>query len=115
MRPLHQFFTIRIGLPELKPALIMDSFAVIFHDVKTVKHNVCQAVCAKGGDYVLALKGNQGTLFEDVKLFLDDPEATDNPQSFQAVDAGHGRIETRTATVSSDIDWLQEQKVWMGR
>ena len=26
------------------------------------------------GDYALALKGNQGTLFDDVVLLLDDPE-----------------------------------------
>ena len=27
----------------------------------------------QGGDYALALKGNQGTLHDDVRLFLDDP------------------------------------------
>jgi hypothetical protein len=27
----------------------------------------------QGGDYALALKGNQGTLHDDVNLLLDDP------------------------------------------
>ena len=30
------------------------------------------------------------------------------------VDADHGRIETRTATVSTDINWLQEDHHWPG-
>jgi len=78
----------------------------------------CQRATARqivdqGGDYDLALKGNQGTLHDDVARFLDDPgtkAATAKPM----VDAGHGRIETRTATVSTDIGWLQEQHAWPG-
>ena len=101
------------AIPELL-ALLDVKDRIITADAMHTQRTTAKAVCAKGGDYVLALKGNQGTLFEDVKLFLDDPEATDNPQSFQAVDAGHGRIETRTATVSSDIDWLQERHNWPG-
>lgn len=78
----------------------------------------CQRATARqivdqGGGHALALKGNQGTLHDDVVRFLDDPDApaaTAKP----AVDAGHGRIETRTASVSTDISWLQEQHGWPG-
>ncbi len=78
----------------------------------------CQRATARqivdqGGDYALALKGNQGTLHDDVVRLFNDPAAkaaTAKP----AVDAGHGRIETRTATVSTDIGWLQEQHEWPG-
>ena len=78
----------------------------------------CQRATARqitdqGGDYALALKGNQGTLHADVVRFLDDP-ATPAATAKPAVDAGHGRIETRTATVSTDIGWLQEQHDWPG-
>lgn len=55
------------------------------------------------GDYALALKGNQGTLYNDVRLFLDDP-ATPVDQATQMstqVSKGHGRIETRVATVAT--------------
>ncbi len=78
----------------------------------------CQSATARqivdqGGDYALALKGNQGTLHDDVVRFLDDP-ATKAATAKPAVDAGHGRverrrspgIETRTATVSADIGWF---------
>ena len=62
------------------------------------------------GDYALALKGNQGTLNDDVRLFLDDP-ATPMVQATQ-VNKGHGRIETRAASISGDVDWLQERHHW---
>jgi hypothetical protein len=48
------------------------------------------------------LKGNQGTLHADVRLFLDDPE-TKPTGTHTTVDGDHGRIETRTCTVSTDV------------
>jgi hypothetical protein len=76
----------------------------------------------RGGDTValvcvhrhaLALKGNQGTLLDDVVLLLDDAELQASA-SQPVVEADHGRIETRTARVSTEIDWLQKQHQWPG-
>ena len=61
----------------------------------------------------MALKGNQGTLHDDVRSFLDDPE-TKLSVSDSTVDGDHGRIETRTAMVSTDISWLQKDHRWPG-
>jgi hypothetical protein len=55
--------------------------------------------------------GNQGTLHDDVRLFLEDP-ARPAEVSHTTVDADHGRIETRTGEVSTDIGWLQKQHAW---
>ncbi len=41
---------------------------------------------------MLAAKGNQKTLFEDIRLLLDDPEAVLDDTA-QTVDGDHGRIE----------------------
>jgi hypothetical protein len=73
-------------------------------------------VVAQGGDYVLALKGNQGALHADVSLYLDDPAhaaalATSNPE----VKGDHGRIETRPAFICSNIAWQQEHHQWRYR
>jgi predicted transposase YbfD/YdcC len=87
---------------------------IITADAMHTQRTTSEAVCGRGGDYVLALKGNQGTLFEDVTLYLNDPEAADSCMSFQSVDADHGRIETRSAVISDDIDWLQERHHWPG-
>jgi hypothetical protein len=48
-----------------------------------------------------------------VVLLLDDPE-TKSAAAKPVVEADHGRIETRTATVSTEIDWLQKQQQWLG-
>ena len=66
----------------------------------------------QGADYVLALKGNQETLNDDVRLFLDGP-ATPLVQATRT-NKGHGRIETRTASMSGDVAWLQERHQWPG-
>jgi predicted transposase YbfD/YdcC len=73
---------------------------------------IAQRIIDQSGDYVLALKGNQGTLHADVSLFLSDP-ACDGFTTCTTVDADHGRIETRTASVSHDIGWLDHHK-WPG-
>ena len=65
-------------------------------------------VVEKGGDCVLPAKGNQGTLHEDVELWFADPEAQKEMLEYRHVGGGHGRIETRVATVSHDVGWLQD-------
>ena len=80
----------------------------------TLKGTIVTAeIVEQEGDHALALKGNQGTLHEDVVLLLDDPE-TKSATARPVVEADHGCIETRTATVSTEIDWLQKQHQWPG-
>ncbi len=57
-----------------------------------------------GAHYVMALKGNQATLLQDVETFLGDPLVS--VVAHEDTDAGHGRVETRSARVSTDIAWL---------
>jgi len=61
----------------------------------------------------LALKGNQGTLHDDVRRLLDDPKFGASV-SKPTIDGDHGRIETRMAMISTDIDWLQQDHHWPG-
>src|SRR5918993_5606759 len=52
------------------------------------QRDIARRIVEQGGDYVLALKGNQATLHSDVTLFLDDPETrTPTPRSM-AITAG---------------------------
>ena len=74
---------------------------------------IAEQIVDRGGGYALALKDNQKTLHDDVSLFLDDP-ATAELTSARTVDADHGQIETRTAAVSVDIAWLQQNHQWPG-
>lgn len=86
---------------------------IVTADALHCQRATARQIVDQGGDYALALKGNQGTLHDDVVRFLDDP-ATKAATAKPMVDAGHGRIETRTATVSTDIGWLQERHAWPG-
>ena len=87
--------------------------AIVTADAINCQRAVAAQVVAQGGDYALALKGNQGTLHDGAVRFLHDPHtvlATSDPD----VDAGHGRIETRTASVSANVAWLQDGHRWPG-
>jgi predicted transposase YbfD/YdcC len=86
---------------------------IVTVDALNCQRNIARQIVDQGGDYVLALKGNQKTLHDDVMLFLDDPE-TGVTSTHTTVDGDHGRIETRACTVSTDIGWLQQAHQWPG-
>lgn len=80
-------------------------------DAMSCQRAICTQIVEQGGDYVISLKGNQGTMHDDVRLFLEDP-APPVEVSHTTVDAGHGPIATRIGEVSTDIGWLQKQHAW---
>ena len=86
---------------------------IVTADALNCQRAIAQQIVDQSGDYALALKGNQGTLHDDVVLFLDDP-ASKAITAEPVVEADHGRIETRTATVATDIAWLNKDHHWPG-
>ena len=100
------------AVPKLLAMLSLKG-AIVTTDALNCQRAIAQQIVDQGGDYALALKGNQATLHDDVRLFLDDP-ACKVTTAKPTVEADHGRIETRTAMVSSDIDWLQKDHQWPG-
>ena len=98
------------AVPKLLAMLSLKG-TIVTADALNCQRAIARQIVGQGGDYVLALKGNQGTLHDDVSTFLGDP-AHQATASAQAVDAGHGRIETRTAMLSTDIAWLQAHHHW---
>ena len=82
-------------------------------DAMSCQRAICAQIVEQGGDYVIALKGNQSTLHDDVRLFLEDPDRP-GEATHTTVDADHGRIETRTGAVCTDIGWAQDQHAWPG-
>ncbi|OIQ77712.1 transposase DDE domain protein [mine drainage metagenome] len=100
------------AVPKLLEMLTLRG-CIVTADAMSCQRAICGQIVAQGGDYVIALKGNQGTLHQDVALFLEDTERPAEP-SHTTVDNDHGRIETRTGEVCTDIAWLQEQHAWPG-
>jgi predicted transposase YbfD/YdcC len=103
------------AVPKLLEMLSLKG-CIVTADALNCQRDIAQQIVDQGGDYALALKGNQGTLHADVSTFMDDPEITKakTTSTNTTVDGEHGRIETRTATVSTDIKWLQELHQWPG-
>jgi hypothetical protein len=96
----------------------MEGFGGVSRTWRTADAMHCQkataeAINARGGEYVLAVKGNQKMLFEDIQLLFDDSEAMPDDVA-QTVDRDHGRIETRRAAVVRDVAWLAEQHGFPG-
>jgi predicted transposase YbfD/YdcC len=100
------------AVPKLLKLLTLQG-AIVTADALNCQRAIAEQIVEQQGDYVLALKANQGTLHEDVVLLLDDPELKAS-RTAPLVEADHGRIETRTATVSTEIGWLQKQHRWPG-
>ncbi|MFL5286433.1 MAG: ISAs1 family transposase [Rhodopila sp.] len=100
------------AVPKLLEMLSLKG-TIVTVDALNCQRAIAQQIVEQGGEYAMALKGNQGTLHDDVRTFLDDP-ACPAAASVQTVDGEHGRIETRTATVCTDIDWLQADHHWPG-
>lgn len=100
------------AVPQLLALLSLQG-RIVTADALHCQRAIADQVVQQGGDYVLALKGNQGRLHADVAQFLDDPETAPDSTA-TTVDADHGRIETRTGCVSTDVTWLKEQHDWPG-
>lgn len=100
------------AVPRLLEMLKLDG-AIVTVDALNCQRNIAQQIIDQKGDYVMALKGNQGTLHGDVQTFLDDPESKVSAAA-SSVDGDHGRIETRTSFVSTEISWLQDAHHWPG-
>jgi len=100
------------AVPKLLRMLCLKG-TIVTVDALNCQRDIARQIVEQGGDYAMALKGNQGTLHDDVSSFLDDPKAEATTTS-STVDGDHGRIETRTALVSTHIDWLQQQHRWPG-
>jgi predicted transposase YbfD/YdcC len=106
-----------VAIPKLLDMLAIEG-AIVTIDAIGCQRAIAQKIVDKNADYVLALKGNQGTLHDDVALFAAEQKAVDFKDTatsrHETVDGDHGRIETRTTTVIHDVGWLQERHNWPG-
>lgn len=97
------------AIPELLKWLDVRG-AIVTIDAMGCQKAIAENIIDKGGDYLLALKGNQSSLHEDVRLHFEQtaPASLARMSRTESVDKGHGRIEVRQCRVSTDIDWLRE-------
>ena len=92
--------------------------ALITLDAMGCQKDIANQITCKKGDYVLALKGNQGQMHEAVVDYFETAQAADfaqvDLQYKQTLDSGHGRIETRSHYLVTDLRTMPETKQWKG-
>lgn len=108
------------ALPDILQQLAVAG-CIVTIDAMGCQRTIAQQILDQDGDYVLGLKGNQGTLEQDVQLSFaaaeEDGFVGIRHDYAETIDKGHGRIETRRATVIDDpnvLTWLQERHAWPG-
>ncbi len=96
------------AIPQLLD-LIDVSGATVTIDAMGCQTDIAKKITDKKADYCLALKGNQSSLHEDVKLYFEKLPAE---QTAITKEKGHGRIEKREYFLDTDIDWLPQKAEW---
>jgi len=106
------------ALPDLLRCLTLAG-CVVTIDAMGCQREIAQQILDQEGTYVLALKANQGTLHEDVRLSFTVAQADHfagvRHDAAETVETGHGRIETRHAWVIDDpavIGWIETRHAW---
>lgn len=106
------------AIPELLKLLEVKG-AVITIDAMGTQTEIATQIIEQEADYLLALKGNHGTLHQDVADYFDYLSSSKSPSVsgidyYEALDKGHGRLETRCCQVVTAIDWLEGREDWKG-
>jgi len=105
-------------IPELLKLLDIKGATVTLDAMGCQKHIARQIVKENKADYMLALKKNHQTFWEEAALYasfcLTDPNMSDAYSQFTKIEKGHGRLEKRTYTLFHDLSWFEDIKAWEG-
>lgn len=102
-------------VPELLRALELAG-CIVTADAMHCQKTTAKEIIEADAQYVLALKGNQGTAHQEIKAYLDDAVEQKRPglAFLETVDKGHGRLETRRYWQSEQIGWFADRSEWEG-
>lgn len=101
------------AVPELLRSLELAG-CIVTLDAMGCQKQIAREIIDADADYVLALKGNQGTAHEEIRSFLEDAIAGKDPSLayWESLEKGHGRIETRRYWQSDRIAWFGDKAAW---
>lgn len=103
------------AVPDLLRALELAG-CIVTADALHCQKNTAKEIKEADAEYVLALKGNQGTAFGEVKTFLDEAIARNEAHlvTWATTDKEHGRLEVRRYWQSEKLDWFADRGEWEG-
>jgi len=92
--------------------------ATVTIDTAGCQKEIAKVITEKGGDYVLALKGNQEALYEEAKNFFTQALGVELEEAgcdyFSSEEKSRNRIEKREIWTASNLEWLPQLKDWEG-
>lgn len=103
------------AVPELLRVLELAG-CIVTADALHCQRNIAKEIQEADAEYVLALKGNQGTAFTEVKAFLDEAITRKETHlaTLETTDKEHGRLEVRRYWQTEKLDWFADRKEWEG-
>ena len=105
------------AIPELLRVLELTG-CIVTIDAMGCQKKIATEICNADADYVLALKGNQETIHNEVRTFLEDAQSNGFAKvpytHLETVEKEHGRIETRRYSITGEIDWMADRLEWEG-
>jgi predicted transposase YbfD/YdcC len=105
------------AIPELLDLLALTG-CIVTIDAMGCQRAIAQKIVVQGADYVLALKGNQPTLEQAVQRFFVTGPAAEVHRTTSAyaeqTGQGHGRVETRCAWISDELEAELTAAAWPG-
>ena len=105
------------AIPELLDKVQIKGQIVTIDAMGTQKE-IAKKIRNKRADYVLAVKGNQKILHEEIKEYFATDELKEEIKKSggykKQKEKAHGQIETREYYQTEDIRWLSVKKEWSG-
>lgn len=105
------------AIPQLLEVLDLRG-ALVTLDALGCQKTLAGAILAKGGDYVLAVKGNQERLLNDIQetigKALDGELAKHQTAMVTTTEEGHGRREERSYTIVTNLEGIRDRAAWPG-
>lgn len=105
------------AIPEILHMLTIQN-CIVSIDAMGCQKSIADEIVKNGGEYVLAVKGNQQGLHDEICNFFDQAEAIDfdgiKHDMHTSFEKNRGRKEERSLYVTGEIDWLPMKEEWEG-
>lgn len=105
------------AIPKLLDLLSLENCLVTI-DAMDCQKEIAKKIVSKKAGYVLAVKGNQGKLHEQIREFFEDSIRLGFQdvvyEKVQTIEKDHGRTEERTYYMVTELDWLEGKDSWVG-
>ena len=90
--------------------------AIITSDAMGCQKDIAKRICEQDAEYVLALKGNAGLIYDEVLNYFEQAEQMNYEgvecTTYEEQDVGHGRVVSRMVRCVQDLQWLPQAKEW---